>query len=101
MSQNINEQGWRILAIVIVAVALAFTGGLIMGEKHQAQPAAAAQPGVHYEIKQYTGVGSGVLKSGTLLDLTGKDSYTEPGDIVGHIDAPGTWYIVRSEASSE
>lgn len=103
MSHNINEQGWRVLAVVIVVAALAFTGGIIVGDHKAADtsigssgkaPAAAAQQ--HYEIKQYTGVGSGVLQSGTLLDLTGKDQYSEPSDIVGHIDAAGTWAMVRS-----
>ena len=43
------------------------------------------------KIKPYDGVGSGVLKSGTVIDGV----YTGPDSIVGDINRPGVWTIVK------
>lgn len=51
-----------------------------------------------YDVTPYTGIGSGVLESGTLLDLTDKDAYTGSADIVGHIEAPGTWALRKIQS---
>lgn len=86
----------RITEVVLIIALLcsAAVGGYFMGaNQDKTEPAKK----VSYVIKPYSGVGSGVLKHGTLLDLTGRDNYETPGDIVGHIDAPGTWYMVRTE----
>lgn len=40
-------------------------------------------------IRPYNGVGSTVLKSGTVIE----GEYTGPKSIIGHIDRPGTWTI--------
>lgn len=40
-------------------------------------------------IEQYTGLGSGVLKHGTLIE----GDYEDPSSVVGHIDRAGTWVI--------
>lgn len=88
---RMNKERFWLLVILVAALII---GGIYMAAKADAPEQTTK---VTYQIKQYTGIGSGVLKHGTLLDLTGKDSYTEPADIVGHIDAPGTWYMVRSE----
>lgn len=48
---------------------------------------------VRYHIKPYTGIGSGVLKHGTLIKVGGNGQYEGPESIVGSIEAPGTWQI--------
>lgn len=47
-------------------------------------------------IENYTGVGSGVLKHGTLLELKQGEQYSDPKQIVGEINRPGTW-VIRTE----
>ena len=84
-----KERTWLLIALIIALII----GGIYMAGKASSE----TTPKVTYAIKQYTGIGSGVLKHGTLLDLTGKEQYTEPADIVVHIDAPGTWYMARTE----
>lgn len=86
MSHNILRTGVAIIIALIIGAA----GGFILGNTTEvpAQPAA-----VKYHIKPYTGVGSGVLKHGTLINVGKTNSYMGPESIVGTIDAPGTWQI--------
>lgn len=88
MSHNIGRTG---VALIIIALIVGAAGGFIVGTNSQEKaPVAAA---VKYHIKPYTGIGSGVLKHGTLINVGKTDQYQGPESIVGTIDAPGTWQI--------
>lgn len=80
--------------IIIISVA----GGFILGMKTE-QGVEEQKPVESIVVRQiiepYTGVGSGVLKHGTIIE----GEYTGPESIVGHFEPgtedrfPGTWVI--------
>lgn len=89
MSYNIRVTGVAIIIALIIGAAGGFIVGQNNSQDQQTKPAA-----VQYEVKQYTGVGSGVLKHGTLIKIKDEGGqYEGPESIVGSIDAPGTWSI--------
>lgn len=81
MSMN-RERLWFGIITVIVAIVI---GVILMGSNKAKS--------VRYEIKPYTGVGSTVLLSGTLIEVNEAGVYDGPDSIVGTIEAPGTWQI--------
>lgn len=78
MSYNIMFTG----VMVLVAVWLGGIVGFLLGVH--------TTPKAKYEIKPYTGTGSGVLRSGSVVISDGKGSFKT---VTGHIEAPGSWTI--------
>lgn len=71
-----------LIILVIVAVNLA---GVLVGR------ATAPQP--RYSLKPYTGLGSGVLKHGTIV----KQDYKNPADRSGTLDVKGVWLLEENQ----
>lgn len=93
MSMN-RKRLWLII-IVIILVAV---GGFIVGDKqHAAAPAAKPVSSivVRETIEPYTGVGSGVYKHGTIVELNEAGQPTVVGSFTDDTgkSRPGTWVI--------
>lgn len=80
--------------VIIIAAGIGFAGGLAV-EKNIEEQKTIDTLVVRQVIEPYTGVGSGVLKHGTII----RGDYKGPESIVGHFNEgteaeyPGTWVI--------
>ena len=100
MSHNITPTG---VTLILIALTIGGAGGFIMG-KSQAEPKQEPVNSlvVRQLIEPYTGVGSGVLKHGTII----RGDYKGPESIVGHFNEgteaeyPGTW-VIRKEVKRD
>jgi hypothetical protein len=99
----LKQSNIPIILTMLIALTVGGAGGFIMG-KDQAADTSQGNPGktpavnsitVKTYIEPYTGVGSGVLKHGTII----RGDYKGPDSIVGQFNPgtedefPGTWVI--------
>lgn len=81
-------------------IAISVAGGFYLGMKTE-QGVKEVNAADQLIIEPYHGVGSGVLKHGTVLELAPGEQYSNPSQIVGNLNDPakypGTWVIRKAE----